>query len=71
MELLYYGKDVNECLERAAKELNISKSEINYKVVKKSRLLRKDAAIKVKINQDNNEKKNDNLISDNYENIVL
>lgn len=71
MELLYYGKDVNECLERAAKELNISKSEINYKVVKKSRLLRKDAAIKVKINQDNNEKKNDNLISDNNENIVV
>ena len=64
MELLYYGKDVDECLERASKELNISKDKISYKLIKKNVLFKKSTVIKVKINRENSLKKQEeNLIN--------
>ena len=70
MELLYYGKDVDECLERASKELNISKDKISYKLIKKNVLFKKSTVIKVKINRENSLKKQEeNLIESIEENI--
>ncbi len=69
MELLYYGKNVDECLERASKELNISKEKINYKLVKKNVLFKKSTVIKVKMNKENSLKKQtDNLLGNIDEN---
>ena len=49
MDVLFYGKDVEDCLRDAAQELNIKKEELNYKVLKKSGFFNKVTTIKVKL----------------------
>lgn len=39
MSLIFSGKSINECLENASKELNISKEKIRYKIIKEKHLL--------------------------------
>ena len=34
MNLIFSGKSLDECLENASKELNITKEKIDYKIVK-------------------------------------
>lgn len=53
MNLLFYGKDVNDCLRQASKELNISIENINYKVLKTSGFFNRTTEIKVTLNNFN------------------
>lgn len=77
MDLLFYGKDTNDCLNQASKELNIPVEDIKYKVLKTSGLFNRTTEIKVTLDKLNtvsdesinsNLKTNDNSRSDTNEN---
>lgn len=48
MSLIFKGKTVNECLNKASEELNISIDELNYKILKEEKsFFRKNAEIEI------------------------
>lgn len=53
MDLLFYGKDINDCLNQASKELNIPVENIKYKVLKTSGLFNRTTEIKVTLDKFN------------------
>lgn len=58
MNVLFYGKDIGECLNAAEFELGIKKENLNYKVIKKSGIFNKKTAIEVKYELDFEKEKN-------------
>ncbi len=71
MELLYYGKDLDECLDRASKELKLEKSKITYKIVKKNVLFNKSTVIKVKMKDNSIKKAKENVMQTNEDNNTI
>lgn len=57
MNILFYGQDVNECLNSASSELGLEKKDINYRVIKKAGLFNKTVTIEVKADFNNNKEK--------------
>ncbi|MBE6072267.1 MAG: DUF342 domain-containing protein [Clostridium butyricum] len=55
MDLLFYGKNLDDCLEQASKELNIPIKDLKYKVLKNSGLFNRTTEIKVTVDKVNNE----------------
>ena len=51
MDLLFYGKDIDDCLNQASKELNIPTENIKYKVLKTSGLFNRTTEIKVTLDK--------------------
>ena len=52
MNVLFYGKNVDECLKAAESELGIKKENLDYKVVKKSGIFNKVTTIEVRYDLD-------------------
>jgi len=47
MDLLFYGRDLDDCLNQASRELNINTEDLNYKILKSSGLFNRTTEIKV------------------------
>lgn len=67
MNLLFYGKNLDDCLNQASEELNIPIKDLKYKVLKTSGLFNRTTEIKVtvdkldnKVNDIDNHPSNDN-----------
>lgn len=62
MNLVFYGKNIDECLDQAAKELKLPKEELQYKIIKKSGFFSRNVEIKI-INKEDNLNDIDNLLT--------